>query len=194
MEEKRALRQCFLNKRSEFHKSQDLHTVRKTLKKFLKEILPKTQTICAIYHPRKEEIGLRPEDLSTFHHIQWVYPKMIGDKTLNFYESGEFELNSWDVLEPKGGTEVSSKECAFIFFPGVAFDVYGGRLGSGQGFYDRSLQSYKGIKVGLCYSVQISKKALPQEDHDIVMDTLITEKQIFNLQKKRSQDGFFRMV
>ncbi len=65
---------------------------------------------------------------------------------------------------------------AFIM-PGLAFDVFGGRLGYGKGYYDKILSkvSKKVLKLALCYDWQLLDTPLPQEDHDIKVDWIITD-------------------
>lgn len=65
-----------------------------------------------------------------------------------------------------------------VFCPGLAFDVFGRRIGHGEGFYDRLLSAVKdSLKIGLCFEFQIFED-LPSMDHDIKMDYLITEKRV----------------
>jgi 5-formyltetrahydrofolate cyclo-ligase len=61
-----------------------------------------------------------------------------------------------------------------IVVPLLTCDMQGHRLGSGKGWYDKYLASHKAIKVGLCYSKMLSK-TLPNEQHDISLDIVITE-------------------
>ena len=69
---------------------------------------------------------------------------------------------------------------AFII-PGLAFDMYGGRLGFGAGYYDRILsRGRKAAKlIAFCYDWQvIEDKQIPQEPHDIRMNWIVTEKRV----------------
>lgn len=59
--------------------------------------------------------------------------------------------------------------------PGVVFDVKKNRIGYGKGYYDRFLANSSAIKIGVCYSFQISDADLPINNQDILMDILITE-------------------
>lgn len=66
-----------------------------------------------------------------------------------------------------------------VFVPGRLFCHSGNRIGRGGGWYDKILQNSKAIKVGVCYDIQVLKQ-IPQEDHDIKMDLIITESKIYN--------------
>lgn len=60
--------------------------------------------------------------------------------------------------------------------PGIAFDEKGGRLGSGEGYYDRLVPklSITTRKVALAFECQIIQQ-VPMESHDKHVDIIITE-------------------
>ena len=78
--------------------------------------------------------------------------------------------------EPKGTRSVPFEAEDLILVPGLAFDRFGGRLGSGKGFYDRFLASLYPRKWGVCFECQVVKEALAQSSNDVRMDGLVTEK------------------
>jgi 5-formyltetrahydrofolate cyclo-ligase len=57
--------------------------------------------------------------------------------------------------------------------PGVAFDVRGGRLGRGRGFYDRLLAGVSGAKCGVAFDEQIVD-AVPAGPLDIRLNCILT--------------------
>lgn len=62
-----------------------------------------------------------------------------------------------------------------ILCPLLAFDMAGGRLGYGGGYYDRSFAALPGTRrIGVAYSAQMVN-AVPTEPHDGVLDAVITE-------------------
>ncbi len=63
--------------------------------------------------------------------------------------------------------------------PGIAFDEKGGRVGSGDGLYDRLIPKLPPTarKVGLAYESQILQQ-VPMESHDKHVDIIITENRI----------------
>ncbi len=112
-----------------------------------------------------------------------AFPAIAGDG-LHFYkvENIEKSTDHWTdgpyglrEPNPKLAHEVPLSQLDTVLVPGLAFDRKGGRLGRGKGFYDRALQNFKGTKVGVAFSQQLSKEELPMESHDIRMDVIITE-------------------
>ncbi len=65
-----------------------------------------------------------------------------------------------------------------ILVPGLAFGENGSRLGRGKGFYDKYLENFSGLKIGVCFSEQIFEE-LPMEPNDVFVDYIVTDKDIF---------------
>ncbi len=63
--------------------------------------------------------------------------------------------------------------------PGVAMDEKGGRIGSGDGYYDRIIPDLPMTtrKVGLVFEGQLVPQ-VPMESHDKHVDIIITEKRV----------------
>ena len=63
--------------------------------------------------------------------------------------------------------------------PGVALDEKGGRIGSGEGYYDRLIPNLATTtrKVALAYEDQIVPQ-IPMESHDRHVDIIITEDRV----------------
>ncbi len=91
------------------------------------------------------------------------------------------------TLGPRGIMEPDSSRCNVVpiecidiaIIPGIAFDEKGGRIGSGDGYYDRLIPKLPITtrKVALAFERQI----IPQvhmESHDKHVDIIITEKRI----------------
>ena len=64
-----------------------------------------------------------------------------------------------------------------IIVPGVAFDLHGGRLGYGKGFYDKCLSTFSGKRIALAYDFQIVSE-LPTAVRGRKLDWIVTEKRI----------------
>jgi 5-formyltetrahydrofolate cyclo-ligase len=69
-----------------------------------------------------------------------------------------------------------------VVVPGSVFDVHGGRLGYGGGYYDRFLQTAapQALRIGLAFDLQVVA-AVPLESHDQQLDYLITESRTIHI-------------
>ena len=107
--------------------------------------------------------------------------------------SQEFRLLKIDNLDfdlkpgPNGVLEPDIERCKTVpiecidiaIIPGVAFDEKGGRIGSGDGYYNRLIPKLPITtrKVSLAFDSQILPQ-VPTESHDKYVDIIITEKRI----------------
>lgn len=66
-----------------------------------------------------------------------------------------------------------------VLVPGAAFSREGARLGLGAGFYDRFLseRAPAAQRIAVAFSCQITA-AVPVEPHDMMMQQIVTEKEI----------------
>jgi len=110
-----------------------------------------------------------------------IVPVMRENGKLNHCEidsTDSLEPNSWGVPEPVNQKTLEHVKPDIIFVPMVAGDLQKNRLGYGKGYYDRFLSSVNGLKAGLLFEEQISKKILPTDSYDVTLDILITEKRV----------------
>jgi 5-formyltetrahydrofolate cyclo-ligase len=82
------------------------------------------------------------------------------------------------IREPEVRVPVMPWDVNAFVLPGLVFDVFGGRLGYGAGYYDQILAkaSRNALKIAVCYDWQVLDTPVPQEPHDIPMDWIVTEK------------------
>jgi 5-formyltetrahydrofolate cyclo-ligase len=109
---------------------------------------------------------------------RWVFPRVDGEE-LHFHEVDAagcgMVRSAYGILEPRPDSpQVMVAEIDLFLCPGLAFDLRGGRLGRGAGYYDRVLSRARpdARKVGVCFSFQIVEDAL-MEDHDVWMDQVV---------------------
>lgn len=91
------------------------------------------------------------------------------------------------VQGPRGNLEPNTKRCKPVpidcldiaIVPGIAMDEKGGRIGQGNGYYDRLIPDLPITtrKVGLVYEHQIVP-VIPLESHDKYVDIVITEDRV----------------
>ncbi len=103
-------------------------------------------------------------------------PRIAGEDML-FYRLESFDdlqEGYKGIREPSGTTECFDYETyknsqMLLLMPGVAFDLYGNRLGYGKGFYDRFLADKELLRtysIGIGYACQ-QVEDLPVDEHDI---------------------------
>ena len=90
----------------------------------------------------------------------------------------------YKIKAPKQGSKKFSNENNSVcIVPALAFDIKGNRLGYGKGYYDRFLEKFKGISVGICYDAMLAD-SIPADPHDKKVSYLITDKKTYNFTNK----------
>jgi len=87
--------------------------------------------------------------------------------------------------DPARTRSISPDLIEAVVVPGSVFDLRGGRLGYGGGFYDRflALHAPRALRVGLAFELQVSSGDLPLAPHDQLIHCLVTEERtvFFNI-------------
>ena len=87
----------------------------------------------------------------------------------------QLEPDVYGIPAPKEGTQVLEREKVdLILVPGLCFDSRGNRLGQGGGYYDRYLEDYEGVTIGLCRE-DFFQVNLPREPLDAWVRFVLTE-------------------
>ncbi len=98
--------------------------------------------------------------------------------SLSLIKDMNFTVGAYGIPEPRAVEIRDFSEPEIILVPGIAFDKEYNRIGFGMGYYDRFLNTAAAKKVGICYDFQIAA-SIPCDTHDIKMDKVVTDKQIF---------------
>ncbi len=122
----------------------------------------------------------------------WLPKTMVATKSLRWGKvsdiSTDLALGAFSVLEPIDAAiarqEIRYSSLRVVIIPGVAFDEHGHRLGYGQGYYDRFLQTtaLSCPVVGLTFEFQVFPD-IATETHDAKVDFIVTEKKIREIKK-----------
>jgi len=104
---------------------------------------------------------------------------------MQLFKVDEFEADMTpgprDILEPEAERckAIPIERIDIAIIPGLALDEKGGRIGSGEGYYDRFVGKLPITtrKVALSLECQIVQQ-VPMESHDKFMDIIITEDRI----------------
>ena len=124
------------------------------------------------------------DEVDTFKLIEYslkigkkvAVPKCEGD-IIKFYlisNLTDLKKGKFNILEPTTNKLVTNFENSICIVPGIAFDKNNNRIGYGRGFYDKFLQNYNGIKIGLVYSECICEE-IDIEKTDIKMDKIVCD-------------------
>jgi len=91
------------------------------------------------------------------------------------------------VLGKRGVLEPDMSRCKIVpiesidiaIIPGLAFDEKGGRIGTGEGYYDRFIPKLSNTtrKVALALDEQIVQQ-VPMESHDKHVDIIVTDERV----------------
>jgi len=84
----------------------------------------------------------------------------------------------FSIPEPQRDQNYDLSTIDLVLVPGVAFDSTGGRIGQGGGYYDRFLANLSMIKIGFCFSNQLTDEPIQCDDHDIKMNFVITDLEV----------------
>ena len=109
-----------------------------------------------------------------------VISKKDGMEAVLIESFSDLAPGQYGIFEPKEDkVVVNPEDVDLVITPGLAFDMSGGRLGYGGGFYDRFLKytSKYCIKAGVAYSFQLENK-IPTGSEDIPVDIIVTENKI----------------
>lgn len=108
----------------------------------------------------------------------------IANKRLRLFylnDINELKIGSYNILEPDPNTAKEAKEenIDLAVVPGSAFDVKGGRMGYGGGFYDRLLPKLRKdvLKIAVAFELQIVDE-VPRGYYDQLIDMIVTEKRV----------------
>ena len=149
--------------------------------KFAKELSYKT---VAIYYPFDNEASTL-EIMNYLHskNKKVLLPVIENDsKKLLFAKydiQSELVKNNFGIFEPKDKEFVDIENIDIALIPCVAFNNKLFRLGMGGGFYDRTFSNTSStMLIGVAYSFQNENESF-EEEHDIKMDYVITQKGIF---------------
>ena len=143
--------------------------------------------VVLLYANNSNEVGTKNILMRTH-----AYNKIIVLPAFNT-ETFAMTLMKVDALEkdltagPRGVIEPNPDRCKVVpieridiaIIPAVALDEKGGRIGSGEGYYDRLIPelSITTRKVALAFEEQIIPQ-IPIESHDKHIDIIITDKRI----------------
>lgn len=109
-------------------------------------------------------------------YVPKVISKKFGMKAVEIKDLKDLKVGVCGIYEPDSfDNAVGENIIELVIVPGVAFDLSGGRVGYGGGFYDRFLKKLNpnATKIALAYDFQLINEIVIEE-HDIKVDRIIT--------------------
>ena len=180
MEDKEKVREFYLAKRRKIENIAELSDkIAGNLSEFLSS--HGRGKIWASYRSFGYEVDLSRLNLKN----NFAYPKIMPSGNMEFFLASlvtdEWVRSEFGFLEPASDCDkLNLENVEGILFPAVSYDYFGNRIGYGQGFYDKTLKTYKGIKVGVCFSAQVSKESFKcVTNEDVKVNYIVTEKGCF---------------
>jgi 5,10-methenyltetrahydrofolate synthetase len=126
-----------------------------------------------------------------------VYVPKVEERWMEFYEIkslDELTPKTLGILEPQGDQSLRYQRTStdnlqadnLMLLPGLAFDVFGNRIGYGAGYYDRYLSTQGEThfyKIALAYDFQVMEQ-VASDEYDIKADVIISPSRIINCDKQ----------
>lgn len=177
---KKFLRQEFLAKRAAISITERDRISHELIKKFLATEIYRTSKILMAYASMPDELQLNELFAACFADKKILaIPLIIGKGEMLAVEVPNFdalEVGEYNILTVKRELRkfIAPAQIDCVIVPGAAFDVHGGRLGMGGGYYDRFLPlAVNAVKIALAYDFQLVD-SLPLETHDAKIDAILT--------------------
>ncbi|AOR22492.1 5-formyltetrahydrofolate cyclo-ligase [Clostridium taeniosporum] len=181
LEEKKELRKKILNLRKEINSTEKKNFDNIIHKKFFESKFYSQCRNIFVYISYDSEIDTKTLIIKALKDGKNIYVPRTNYKTklmeaVKITSLENLIEDRYGILQPKESelsTELNNIDLVII--PGVAFDINGGRMGYGGGFYDRYLNKCKKdiFKIALAYDFQVIDY-IPMDKHDISVDCVIT--------------------
>ena len=143
-----------------------------------------------LFAGRVFEIDLLP--LLTLTQKTYFFPKVDPlTRQLHFFSVAhleQLEMGAYGILEPKSGLPKAQWSAQdLILVPGFGFDIFGTRIGSGAGYYDRFFALNPHLnRWGIGFHQQFHHQELAHSSHDVRMQAIVTESGFFSAKKVES--------
>jgi len=136
---------------------------------------------------KTEEIILKAFRLGKDVLVPLLNPQEGDMQVVRISRNTRFAIGKYGVREPSLETrEVVSSACIdFVIAPGLAFDIFGNRIGYGGGHYDKLFKNISNdvTRVAVGYDFQIIE-SVPHSDFDESVHFIVTETKTLRCQSR----------
>lgn len=187
--ERKLIRQQSISKRNSLGDAERRQKTLKIIERLFRLPEFKESKVVMLYSSIKSEVSTQQMINEALHIGKVVVLPKVKDGSLELIpfkiKDADRELlpGHFGVLEPSNQCEsISPGEIDLVIVPGVAFDIFGTRLGYGKGYYDNFLKTIKKRTpiVALSFEAQIVCGTIQKRVHDISVDKIITESRVIN--------------
>lgn len=135
--------------------------------------------VVAAFYPMKSEPDITPFLQLLAREGRLLLPRCGKDCSMEFFKVtnlySDLSSGAYGIKEPNAECKSWVGNIPVFLVPGVKFDKKGGRKGHGKGYYDRYLAKFPdSLKIGVCNAEQLQEESLDLEDHDILMNEIIS--------------------
>ncbi len=137
-----------------------------------------------LYMPMRSEVDVIAVALEAFRLGKTIcLPRVeTGGDTMSAVAARTFDNDSMQpdamgVRSPRDGPRIPDSAIDLVIVPGIAFDLRGGRLGRGGGFYDRFLAQLPQVRptIGVCFDWQVVD-SIPCDALDTPVKAVVTDR------------------
>lgn len=117
-------------------------------------------------------------------NIDTYLPCITGETLVfaHYHQASEWQNNRFGIAEPIDNSPLSGLDMTLVFMPLVGFDLSGGRLGMGGGFYDKTFANKAAYLVGVAHDCQ-QVEELPIEVWDVPLNAIATDSMYIETKK-----------
>lgn len=189
--DKESIRHTAFSRRNQIPASERARKTEAFTKRFLDTVTIQQDAIVAAYWPVRGELDVLPLVRNFLSRgIICALPQTAAPGMPLIFrawrEDTPMVAGAFGILEPDPSV-CDIVDPDVIIAPLLAFDTDCVRLGSGSGFYDRTIAYIRStrnvVAIGAGFDIQRMDQ-IPSEPHDVVMDMIITEAAVYNAKDK----------
>ena len=141
----------------------------------------KKRLLWGVFSPLKDEPQWHVE-ITGLARFELAYPKFKSKGDMEFRQCRKDELvENQDfgvkILCPPAHSPLVFPQALLV--PARGLTKNGERMGRGGGYYDRLLNKFQGLSIGICFAEQLCQE-LPSTAHDQKVKMVVTDREVIN--------------